>query len=135
MTDPTMPEGFEDDPYEAEARECYGDAIIEDTKARMASWSPADAERARTGYSRVHQRLAGLRADGVAVDDDRVQALIAEHHELTSLFWTPTAESYRGLGQTYVDDPRFTRNIGQGNDALVAYLRDAMTVYADAHLT
>lgn len=134
MTDPSMPEGFQDNPYEAEARERWGDATVDDTKARMRTWSPADAERARTGYTQVHDGLAPLHADGVPVDDERVQALIAEHYDITNLFWTPTVESYKGLGQMYVDDPRFTRNIGQGNDDLVAYLRDAMTVYADAHL-
>jgi MerR family transcriptional regulator, thiopeptide resistance regulator len=50
------------------------------------------------------------------------------------LFWTPTQESYRGLGQTYVEDERFRENIGGGNDALVRYLRDAMAVYADNRL-
>lgn len=95
----------------------------------MKGWSPADADKARTGYSRVHEGLAPLLAAGVPIDDDRVQELVHLHHEVTNLFWTPNAEAYRGLGQMHIDDKRFTADIGQSNDALVAYLRDAMTVY------
>ena len=39
------------------------------------------------------------------------------------------AEAYRGLAQICIDDKRFTADIGQSNDALVAYLRGVMTVY------
>jgi hypothetical protein len=66
--------------------------------------------------------------------DERVQELVDLHFQVISLFWTPNAEAYRGLGQMYVDDERFRQNIGQGNDALVTYLRDAMAIYADGKL-
>lgn len=134
MNADTMFEGFEHNPYEAEARQRWGDDAVDATNERMKGWSAADAEKARTGYARVHEGMAPLLVDDVAVDDDRVQELIDLHYEVTSLFWTPDAEAYRGLGQTYVDDERFRSNIGEGNDALVAYLRDAMIVYADARL-
>jgi len=135
MTAESMFEGFAHNPYEDEARERWGDQAVDASKERMKGWSTADAEKARTGYGRVHEGLAPLLAEGVAVDDVRVQDLVQLHYELTSLFWTPNAEAYRGLAQMYVDDQRFTANIGQGNDALVAYLRDAMLVYADARLS
>lgn len=135
MAPEAMFEGFERNPYEAEARERWGDEAVEASYERMKGWSPDDAEKARTGYGRVHEGLSPLLADGVPVDDDRVQKLIGLHYEVTSLFWTPDAEAYRGLGQMYVDDERFTASIGQGNDALVAYLRDAMGVYADTTLS
>ncbi len=130
-----MFEGFEHNPYEAEARERYGDEAVDESCARMKGWSAADAAKARTGYGRVHEGLAPLLDAGVPADDDRVQELIDLHYEVTSLFWTPDAEAYRGLAQLYVDDERFTTNIGQGNDALVAYLRNAMVTYADARLS
>ena len=126
-------EGFEHDPYEAEARERWGEEAVDASYERMTGWTPADAEKARTGYATVHEGLAPLLAAGVPVDDERVQALVALHHEVTSLFWTPDAEAYRGLGRTYVDDPRFRATIG--GDDLAAYLRDAMDVYAVTRLS
>ena len=129
-----MFEGFEHNPYEAEARERWGDEAVDASYERMKGWSAADAEKARTGYERVHSGLAPLLAGGVPVDDPRVQELVRLHYEVVSLFWTPNAEAYKGLGQMYVEDERFRRNIGGGNDELVAYLRDAMAVYADTRL-
>ena len=130
-----MFEGFEHNPYEAEARERWGDEAVDASYERMKGWTPADAEKARTGYERVHSGLAPLLAAGVPVDDPRVQELVQLHYEVISLFWTPNAMAYRGLGQMYVDDERFRRNIGGGNDELVGYLRDAMAVYADTRLS
>lgn len=134
MSGQSLFEGFEHNPYEAEARQRWGDEAVDASKERIKGWSASDAEKARTGYSQVHEGLAPLLADGVPAADDRVQELVDLHYQVTSLFWTPDAGAYRGLGQMYVDDERFRRTIGQGNDALVAYLRDAMRVYADERL-
>ena len=127
-------EGFEQDPYEPEARERYGDEVVDAARQRVRGWSAQDAARARTGYGQVHAWLTRLREEGAAVDDVRVQDLVRQHHETTCLFWTPGRDAYVGLAQTYVDDERFRQSIGQGDDALVAFLRDAMHVYADARL-
>jgi len=40
--------GFEHDPYEAEARERWGDDAVDGAARRMSGWSPEDAEKART---------------------------------------------------------------------------------------
>ncbi len=127
-------EGFEHNPYEAEARERWGDEAVDASYQRMRGWTEADAEKARTGYTRVHEGLAALKAEGVDVTELSVQELIQLHYEVTCLFWTPTREAYRNLGQMYVDDERFRQSIGSGDDALVEYLRDAMTVYAEDRL-
>jgi DNA-binding transcriptional MerR regulator len=126
--------GFEDDPYEAEARERFGDEAVDESYRRLRGMSAQQTARAATGYPRVHTALAALMAEGVPVDDPRVQDRIGEHYEITSLFWTPDADAYRGLGRMYVEDERFRQNIGGGDDDLVAYLRDAMEVYADSRL-
>jgi hypothetical protein len=130
-----MFEGFRHNPYEAEARERWGDDVVDESKRRTAALTEADATRISETYTRVHTGLAGLRDAGVDVADERVQALIAEHYQLTCTFWTPDAAAYTGLGQMYVDDERFRRNIGQGDDSLVEYLRDAMAVYAERSLS
>lgn len=135
MAAETLFEGFEHNPYEAEARERWGDEAVDASYERIRGWSPAEAEQAKSGYERVHSGLAPLLAAGVPVDDPRVQELVQQHYEVVSLFWTPDADAYKGLGRMYVDDERFRRNIGGGDDALVEYLRDAMGVYADTRLS
>jgi DNA-binding transcriptional MerR regulator len=128
-------EGFLHNPYEAEARERWGDEAVDASAERMRGWTEADAEKARTGYPRVHEGLAALKAEGADVSDASVQDMIQLHYDVTCLFWTPNQAAYKGLGQLYVDDERFRQAIGNGNDALVEYMRDAMTVFADNNLT
>ncbi|MFI1257663.1 TipAS antibiotic-recognition domain-containing protein, partial [Streptomyces netropsis] len=56
------------------------------------------------------------------------------HYQGICRFWTPNAAAYKGLGQTYVDDPQFRANYAKIADGLAVYLRDAMTIYADTRL-
>jgi hypothetical protein len=132
MTAEQMFEGFEHNPYEAEARERWGDEAVDASYQRMRGWTPEQAELARTGFAKVHSGLAELLAGDVPVDDPRVQELVGLHHEVISLFWTPSAEAYRNLGRMYLEDERFQATIG--GEAVTRYLAEAMDVYADAHL-
>ena len=132
MTAADLFDGFEN-PYEAEARERHGDEAVDGSRRRLRALTGDDAELARTGYAQVHSGLAPLLAAGAAVTDERVQDLVALHHRVTALFWTPDAESYRNLGTMYVEDERFQRTIG--GEALTRYLADAMAVYAGARLS
>ncbi|MGI8813982.1 MAG: MerR family transcriptional regulator [Pseudonocardia sp.] len=127
-------EGFEQKHWEAEVRERWGDQAVDAVNRRIEGWTDSDADQARTGYTRVREGLAPLKAAGVPVDDSRVQELVALHHQTVSLFWTPGAAAYRGLGEMYVGDERFHDEVGGGDRALVEYLRDAIVVYADTTL-
>ena len=40
-------------------------------------------------------------------------------------------EAFKGLGQMYVDDERFTKSIDGFGEGLATFMRDAMMVYAD----
>lgn len=135
MNATTLFQGFEHNPYEAEARRRWGDAAIDDSYVRMRGWTPEQAERARTGFDAARDQLAELRDAGVPVADERVQQVVHGHYRWLCLFWTPTRDAYEGLANTYLADDRFRRNIGNGDDSLVAYLRDAMKAYADVRLS
>jgi MerR family transcriptional regulator, thiopeptide resistance regulator len=130
-------EGFDADKqraYEAEARELYGDEVVDDSKARMASWTKQDVQEIQEQSRVAHERIAALMDAGVAVDDPRTLDAVDLHYRWVSRFWTPNAESYTGLGRLYVDDPRFTENIDGTRSGLSTYLRDAMAAYASARL-
>ena len=120
--------GFAHHPYEAEARERYGDEAVDGSWRRLRALTADDAALAQAGDAKVHRGLEPLRAAGVPVTDDRVQELIALHHRVVSLFWTPDATAYRNLGATYVEDERFQASIG--GEALTRYLAEAMAVHA-----
>ena len=128
MSAEQMFSGFGHNPYEAEARERWGDEAVDASYQRIRDLAPEQAELARTGFGKVHSGLAELLAAGVPVTDPRVQELVGLHHEVVSLFWTPSAEAYRNLGRMYLDDERFQATIG--GEAVTRYLADAMEVYA-----
>jgi hypothetical protein len=73
-------------------------------------------------------------AAGSPVDGPAVLAEVDAHYQHVCRFWTPTAPAYKGLGQTYVDDPRFKSAYDKIAVGLAEYQRDAMAVYADARL-
>lgn len=128
-------EGFEHNPYEAEARERWGDAVVDESYAKARQWTPAQAEEARTGFARASDAVRELRDSGAPVDDQRVQDAVAGLYDWMTLFWTPNRAAFIGLADMYVDDERFRRNIGGGDDQFVEYLRDAMKAYAEARLS
>lgn len=129
-----MFEGFEHNPYEDEARQRWGNDAIDASYARMKGWTPEQHEQAKAGFAQTTTALRELVDADVPVDDDRAQQVIDGHYQWICLFWTPNQESYEGLADLYYDDDRFRQNIGGGDDALVAYLRDAMKAYAQARL-
>lgn len=130
-------DGLIDNPYEAEARERWGDAVVDAANQRVRRLTREDRELLTSGrgFQQVHEELKVLKDQGLAVDDERVQSVVARHHQVVSIAWTPNREAYVGLGELYVSDERFRKNIGQGDDTLAGYLAAAMKVYAEANLS
>lgn len=136
MAPEDMFDGFEN-PYETEARQRWGDKAVDKSNARLRSLAKEDRELLTSGrgFAQVHSRLAELKAQDLTAEDEQVQQVIAEHYRIVSLTWTPNAEAYVGLGEMYLADERFRRNIGQGDDSLVKYLVAGMRVYAAENLS
>ncbi|MDQ4118748.1 MAG: TipAS antibiotic-recognition domain-containing protein [Actinomycetota bacterium] len=124
---------FRDDPHAAEARERWGDEAAE-AQQNVAGWDREKAAEVHGEMDAVHRRLAGLMAAGEPVDATAVQDAVAAHHAWVSRFWVPGREAYTGLGEMYVQDPRFTATIDGYAAGLSPYLRDAMAVYARTRL-
>jgi DNA-binding transcriptional MerR regulator len=135
-----MFDGFDHTQYKDEVEQRWGaDAYA----ASDSWWRGLDADERRAWQDRVArlgadwQEAAGR---GVPVDGDEAQALARRHVEwLGGIPGTPRAatgeparEYVVGLGQMYVDDPRFAASYG-GTDG-AAFVRDALAVYAGRHL-
>jgi DNA-binding transcriptional MerR regulator len=128
-------EGFDAARYEAEARERWGDEVVDGSRRRMAGWTKEDAAAVRAESTELTRRVADLMAAGRPVDDPAVLDAVDAHYRWVCRFWTPDRESYPGLGRLYVDDPRFRDNYEQVRPGLAEYLRDAMAAYAVARLS
>lgn len=124
---------FRNDPYAAEARERWPEQYAA-AQEKVADWGPEQVAGMHGEKDAVHRRLAGLMAAGEPVDAPTVQDAVAAHHAWVGRFWVPGREAYVGLGRMYVDDERFTATIDAYAAGLSPYLRDAIAVYAAAHL-
>lgn len=134
MTAKDLYAGFDNSEHEVEARERWGNEAV-DRGASAWAWLGEGGQGAHHAEATaIGEALAACLADGVPVADPRVQALVARHHAQIALFWTPNRASYTGLGQIYVDDPRFAATYDAFAPGLATYLRDAMTVFAQATL-
>jgi len=67
--------------------------------------------------------------------DATTQAAVERHYKWICLSWTPSAESYVGLGRMYVDDPRFKANYDKVRPGLAEYLLEGITAYAAEKLS
>ncbi|WP_280671827.1 MULTISPECIES: MerR family transcriptional regulator [unclassified Kitasatospora] len=131
-------EGFEpsaaDAAREAEVRERWPEAWEQSRQATEAM-TAEDQERWQREATAQMIRIAEFMVAGTPVADPAVQAEVDAHYRSVCRFWTPNAAAYKGLGQTYVDDPQFRANYDKITDGLAVYQRDAMVVYADARLS
>lgn len=137
-----MFDGFDHTAYEAEVTERWGT----DAYARGDAWWRGMDETEKAAWK---QRTAQLAADwvalaeaGTAPDAPDAQALAERHVAwLTGVPGTPAstpggdlAAYVRGLGETYVADPRFGRTYATaaGGTAGAEFVRDALHAWVDA---
>jgi DNA-binding transcriptional MerR regulator len=133
LTDEALYEGFSPEErakfkeYEAEVRERWGETAVE-SQRRVSQMTKAQWQAVKQEGGDISQLLAGYMERPVS--DPAVQAAIARHHAWIENFYPCPAEMYRGLGQMYVDDPRFTATFDKVCPGLAVFMRDAMAYYA-----
>jgi len=138
LTDEELYEGFSPKEkeqlkgYEVEERERWGETAAE-SQRRVRQMSKAQWQAVQQEGDAA-TRLMG-ETMGRPVSDPDVQAAIARHHACIENFYPCSAEMYRGLGQMYVDDPRFTATYDKIRPGLAMFMRDAMAYYAEHTLT
>lgn len=120
---------FSKNPYEQEARERWGDEAVEKANQKLQGKSAQEQKALSDEMNEIYTRLAELRHNDPASNE--AQAGIAEWYAYLNTMGNYSAEAFRGLGQMYVEDERFTRNIDQFGEGLALFMKDAMAVFAD----
>lgn len=121
---------FSSNPYEQEARERWGDKALNESNAKLNQMQKngqiADFQEE---MNQLYALLASIRHTDPASDE--AQESIGKWYSMLSRMGNYSPEAFKGLGQMYVDDERFTKNIDQFGDGLAMFMRDAMAIYAD----
>ena len=115
---------FSENPYEQEAREHWGDKAVDDANKKAAQFSPEYGKE----MNRIYFKLAEMRH--VDPESKEAQTGISEWYDLLNKMGNYSLEAFAGLGQMYVDDKRFTKNIDQFGEGLAVFMRDAMAAYS-----
>jgi hypothetical protein len=112
-----------------------------DSYEEGAQWWRSLSAKEKDDFGRraldIAAQFGQAHAAGRRPDSDEVQALVRRHYEWVQAGWQgrrPTAEQFAGLGQMYVDDPRFARTYDRHGEGTAAFVRDAMAVFADRSL-
>ena len=122
---------FSQNPYEQEARERWGDEAVDQSKAKLGKMSKDEQVAMGERMNEIYRNLATLRHESPASPES--QAAIKEWYDFLNKMGNYSLEAFKGLGQMYVDDERFTKNIDQFGGGLAIFMRDAMAVYADTN--
>lgn len=111
--------------YEQEARERWGDKAVDESNKKAAKFGPEFGEE----MNRIYFKLAEFRH--LDPKSDEAQGAIGEWFDLLNKMGNYSLEAFEGLGEMYVADERFTKNIDQFGEGLAVFMRDAMRGYAE----
>lgn len=122
MTKEEKFEGFDfsKNPYEQEARERWGDKAVDEANKK--------GPELREKMNEIYIKLAGLRH--LPPESPQAQAGIEQWYTYLNKIGTYSLAAFASLGQMYVDDERFRKNIDQFGEGLAEFMRDAMEMYA-----
>ncbi|MGG7177005.1 MerR family transcriptional regulator [Clostridium paraputrificum] len=115
--------------YAEETKEKYGDSdAYKESEKKTGKYSKEDWSRVMGEANEIYNKIANLMERGP--EDEEVQKLVEEwRNHITKNFYNCTPEIFAGLGQMYVYDERFTKNIDKVKPGLAQFLSNAMEIY------
>ena len=124
---------FDPDAHAAEAEERWsGTDAFRESQRRVSRYTKGDWDRMKAEAAEYGEQLvAAMRAGTPADSVEAMDAAEAHRQHISRWFYDCSYEIHRGLGQMYVDDPRFTATYESIAPGLAAYLRDAIIANAD----
>lgn len=117
--------------YAEETKQKYGDSdAYKESMKKTSKYTKEDWAGIMAAADEIYKRIAEMMDKGPG--DPEVQQAVGEWRQhITDSFYNCTPEIVRGLGDLYVDDPRFTANIDKYKTGLASFLREAMHIYCD----
>ena len=125
---------FDPSKYDAETHEKWGNSSAYTESARRTkAYTKADWVTLRAESDLIFADLAKLAEAGLPPSSAAAQQ-VAERHRLhiDRWFYPCPKAIHRGLGELYVNDPRFAANLDRVQAGLAAYAREAWRANSDA---
>lgn len=117
--------------YQAEAQKKWGQtSAYQQHTEKTKEYSKDKWNALAEDMDHIMAQFAICMKDGQAADSQTAQELVAMlQNHITENYYHCTASILASLGQMYVTDERFKRNIDQHGDGTAAYICQAIAVY------
>ena len=117
--------------YETEARERWGDTYAyHEHEQKTKNYTKEKWAEANDGLMAIFAEFAACKQNGAKADSVEAQALVAKlQAHITANYYTCTDEILAGLGQMYVADERFKKNIDKHVEGTAKFVSEAISCY------
>lgn len=132
-----MFDGFDHTQYREEVEQRWGKEAYASSDRWWRGLAEADKDAFSAEQHAIVEGFAVVSARGVDPGAEQAQEWARRQYLWVRAGWggrDPSAEAFAGLGQMYVDDPRFGSTYEVEGRSFAAFVRDAMAVYAERHL-
>lgn len=120
---------FNDNQFEQEAREKYGDKAVDLSQKKINQLSDDGKNQLSQDWIDIFVTFNQLK-DKPIEDQTVLQHTEKFYHFLNENFGTYSRDAFYGLADMYIIDERFTNNINQYGEGLAKYMSEAMKYYA-----
>ena len=116
---------------ENEARERYGNTVAyREHEQKTKNYTKEKWAEANDGLMTMFAEFAACRQSGTTADSNETQVLVAKLQvHITANYYTCTDEILAGLGQMYVADERFKKNIDKYGEGTAEFASEAIAVF------
>lgn len=116
--------------FEEEARRRWGNQSIDEINAKLKGMSKDEQNDLSDRWDMIFNKLACLCDQ--SPESQEVQATIKQWYDfLNENFSKYSLDAFYGLGQLYINDERFTKNIDQYGEGLAKLMSEAMEVFTN----
>ncbi|MBK5266529.1 MAG: TipAS antibiotic-recognition domain-containing protein [Acidimicrobiia bacterium] len=119
---------FDPSKYEEEVKERWGDsdAYRQSTK-RTNKYTKEDWTAIKAEIAEIYATFVDLMHEGLPSDSPQATQLAERHRaHISRWFYDCSKQIHAGLGQMYVADIRFTKNIDKRGEGLAVYMSEAI---------
>ena len=119
--------------YKSEARSRWGatDAYREHEQ-KTKSYTKEKWAEANDGMMAIFAEFAACKGSGASADSAEAQAFVAKLQTyITANYYTCTDEILAGLGEMYVADERFKKNIDKYGEGTAEFASEGIRIYVE----
>ena len=127
MSQKSFFEGFDENKYEQEARQRYGDAEVKESTDRWNRYTPEQKANIKAESEAIYQDILANMSKGY--DSPEIQQAIARWHQHLRYFYEPSYARLMGLAQLYTEQPDFVATYQKMHPDMPQFLYKAIEFY------